>query len=257
MRTTILAAAVAVASLLGACGRDEAPSRDPFVAIEQEFERTRDDVMAAPRWERVQVLRGSGAGERTVAIAPDAIQWRLRLRCDSTADVVARSGDEPARARCGSRPAEFIGTGRRPLAFAGTGAWRAVVEQQVETPTAEPPLPGAARPLLAGRFRDIERGTRGSALVHRSRGRLVLRLEGFATAATADLFVWISARRAPSTTRDALRSPHREIAALKATRGDQNYVLPRRIRPRDVRSIVIWCEPLRIAYASADLRRQR
>ena len=251
-----LLVAVAALAVLAGCGEDEEPAqRDPFRAIEQEFERARDDVRAAPRWEQVTVESGEGTAERAVAIDADAIQWRVSLRCEAGAELTARSDGVDAEARCGGRPAEFIGTGEQSLAVAGSGRWRAVVEQQVETPAAEPPLPGSGRPLLAGEFGDIERRSQGRALVHRSRGRLVLRLEDFQTAATADLFVWISPARAPRTTRQALRAPHREIAPLEATRGDQNYVLPRGVTLAGLRSVVIWCEPIRIAYTAAGLRR--
>lgn len=254
MRRRLVLAALAALVTAGCGGSGDTPARDPFTAIEQDFERSRHDVSAAPRWERLQTLRGTGATDAAVTIDAGAIQWRVTLRCEPGATATARGGETEGAARCGGRAAEFIGTGEQPLAVEASGAWRATVEQQVETPIAEPALPGARRPLLGGRFADIERRSGGRALVHRSRGRLVLRLEGFETAATADLFVWVSPARAPRTTRQALRRPHREIAPLKATRGDQNYVLPRGVGLAGLRSVVIWCEPIRIAYAAAGLR---
>jgi hypothetical protein len=45
-----------------------------------------------------------------------------------------------------------------------------------------------------------------------------------------------------------------QIASLKSTLGSQNYVLPASVDEGSIRSIVIWCEPVRIAYAAATLR---
>jgi hypothetical protein len=54
----------------------------------------------------------------------------------------------------------------------------------------------------------------------------------------------------------ANRAPHTVLRGLKSTLGDQNYVLPAGTRAGRVRSIVIWCEPIRIAYTAATLRRR-
>jgi len=44
-----------------------------------------------------------------------------------------------------------------------------------------------------------------------------------------------------------------EIAELKSTAGNHNYVLPPGSRPSDARSVIIWCAPIRIAYTAAAL----
>jgi hypothetical protein len=46
------------------------------------------------------------------------------------------------------------------------------------------------------------------------------------------------------------------VRALKATRGEQNYLLPAGLRADRVRSVVVWCVPVRIAYTAAALRRR-
>ena len=153
-----------------------------------------------------------------------------------------------------------MGTRRQRVRVRATGPWRVDIQQQVTTALAEPPLPAMGRPgarvLARGRFYGVERRGRGTATLHELQdGRLALRFEGFRTSNNTDLFVWVSPASRPRTTRAAFRSPHATIAALRSTLGDQNYVLPRRLSARDVRSIVIWCEPVRIAYAAAVLRR--
>ena len=153
-----------------------------------------------------------------------------------------------------------MSNGRRELRVQATGAWRVEVEQEVDTALREPPLAAmrspAAEVLARGDFYKVERESRGRAILYRlANGRLALRMEGFKTEANIDLFVWLSEARRPRTTRAAFEARHVEFAALKSTLGDQNYLLPRTARASRIRSIVIWCEPVRIVYAAATLTR--
>ena len=66
--------------------------------------------------------------------------------------------------------------------------------------------------------------------------------------------MWLSEAARPRTTKQAVRADHREFAPLKATIGSQNYLLPKDADADSIRSIVIWCEPVRIAYTAAALR---
>ncbi len=137
-----------------------------------------------------------------------------------------------------------------------TGRWRVAIEEQVDTPLAEPPLPAMrlANELRRAKFYGVEKKGKGTAaLLRLDNGRLGLRLEDFATTSNTDLFVWLSDARHPRTSRDAFEAPHRVLAALRSTRGDQNYLLPPDTQASKVRSIVIWGRPLRIAYAAAAL----
>jgi len=251
-----------------ACGGEGEEKRsDPFKAVEQQESASsaRAEERAAPRWERVKVLRGSGDATKTVEIARRAVQWRVRWRCTKGRFELSQTprpheGNPVAVDRCpGTGEAETIDTGELRLAIETEGRWRAVVEQQVTDAVAERPLPGmeakGARVLARGRFYPIERRGRGNAILYRmANGRLALRFEGFSTSANTDLFVWTSRAPRPRTTKAALRSDHVEFALLKSTLGDQNYVLPRRLDQDAIRSVVIWCEPIRIAYTAASLR---
>jgi len=140
------------------------------------------------------------------------------------------------------------------------GRWEVVVEQQVTEPIAEPPLPlmeeEGAEVVASGDFYSIDERGEGRAVLHElPSGRLALRLEGFATLANTDLFVWLSEARRPETTRQVLGADHTELALLKSTIGDQNYLLPEDLESDEIRSIVIWCEPVRNAYTAAALRK--
>lgn len=81
----------------------------------------------------------------------------------------------------------------------------------------------------------------------------MLRLDPFVVTANTDLFVWVSEAEAPKSSAEALGSVHVQIERLKATSGAQNYLLPADVATKSVRSIVVWCEPVRTAYAAATL----
>ncbi len=270
-RLGALATSAAAAALVAAgCGGGEGAGErsDPFEAVEQNerasSERARAE--ASPRWEPVATLSGSGDATKGIRIDPDAVQWRVRWRCTKGGFEVSQTpapdeGNPLGAGRCpDAGEAEAIDTGELQLAVRTEGRWRAVVEQQVTDPIAEPPLAKmeaeGAEVVARGSFYPIERRGRGKAVLHElPSGRLALRLEGFATSNNIDLFVWLSKARRPRTTQQVLRSDHTEVALLKSTIGDQNYLLPENVTAKSIRSIVIWCEPIRIAYTAASLRR--
>ncbi len=263
------AGVVAVALAASGCGGDDAGDRpDPFEAVAQNEQASnqRARAQAAPRWERVATLRGSGDAMEAVRIEPEAIQWRVRWRCSEGGFQISQKpapdeGNPLGSGRCpGEGEAEAIDTGELQLAVRTGGRWEAVVEQQVTDPISEPPLPGMeardAEVVASGPFYEIEKRGRGKAVLHElPDGRLALRLEDFATFNNTDLFVWLSEDERPRTTKEALRSEHTEFAVLKSTIGDQNYLLPENADADEIRSIVIWCEPVRIAYTAATLER--
>jgi hypothetical protein len=249
---SILALALGVAG----CGGDEPESgKDAFSAVERGAAETGRGEKSAPRWEPIATLRGRGTGSRRLRVSNRALQWRVRWLCRGDRLELKVDGRRLARSTCPRRGrASSIRTGDLRLEARGSGPWTVVVEQQVDTPLREPPLPAMRSAVARGRFYPIERRGEGDALLYRlSGGRFALRLEGFDTSANTDLFVWISRDPRPRNTKQALNSTHRQIARLKSTLGDQNYLLPPGTSPADVRSIVIWCEPVQIAYTAASL----
>ncbi len=260
-------ASVAALCVLGlsACGADEERTQkaDPFKAVEARSKADEEAARgrAAPRWVTTRTLDVEGTAKRRIRIADDAVQWRVRWTCDGSTFAVSADDTEIGRGKCpGKGKAEGRGRSQIVLSVATKGRWRMTVEQQVTTPIDEAPLPSLSakrtRVVKRGRFKPIERRGAGTAVVHRlASGRLVLRLSGFSTAANTDLEVWLSPVPAPRTTTAVLEEPHRKVANLKATIGAQNYVLPADVKLADVRSIVIWCEPVRIAYTAATLKR--
>lgn len=259
--------ALATATLAGGCGGGDksSASKDPFVAIKRDFEGSPPAQRAAPHWAPLASFSGKGDKAPTVTVAEGSIQWRVRWTCRKGDFRVAvqppPSGPATSQGKCpGHRTTEFIGRGRRTLQISADGPWQMRVEEEVETPLHEAPLAAmkakGARVLARGPFRKVERASSGAAQLHRlGNGRLALRFESFKTLANGDLFVWISQKPKIVNTRQALASKHRQIGRLKATLGDQNYVLPKSVKADEIRSIVIWCEPIRIAYATAPLSR--
>ncbi|MFN2506505.1 MAG: DM13 domain-containing protein, partial [Acidimicrobiales bacterium] len=151
-----------------------------------------------------------------------------------------------------------IREGPAVLEVAATGGWEVLVDQQVETPASEPELAGMTDASLVaeGDFYGIDQeGTGKAALYRLPDGRRALRLEPFVVTPNSDLFVWVSETEAPRTSEQALHSAHVQVQELTATAGAQNYLLPDDIDATRIRSVVIWCEPVRTAYAAAALAR--
>jgi len=263
-----LSAVIAAAVTATGCGNgDEAPKvqgEDPFVAIEQRLAKPRVPH-AAPRWQPVRTLSGTGPASERVVIRRDALQWRTRWEC-SAGRMVVGAGPPGTRfrrllgGRCPGRGQAFsLQHGAVELDIQTMGSWRLIVEQQLDSPIHEPPLvemqARGAEVVRRGDLYDVERKGAGRVELHRlENGRLALRLEEFATTTNSDLVLWLSAAPRPATSRDAFRTPYTLVAPLRSTIGEQNYLVPRGVPASHLRSLVIWCVPERIAYAAAALR---
>ena len=271
MAVVAVAAAVAAVALVAGCGsgrRAEVERSAPAAAAGAAGPGERSPgpehpVAAAPRWVRVAGLTGTGH-QRTepFTIGGDALQWRITATCEEGHLRLAPAGDAEALVdqACPGRFFAFsIRTGAHALEVTADGAWEVVVDQQVDHPLAEPPLPGMTERnrTAAGPFSAIEQQGEGTATLFKlPDGRTALRLEPFFVTPNDDLFVWASEAPAPTTSADAFFTPHVQLEALKATAGSQNYLLPDGLPLDRIRSIVIWCEPVRTAYAAAPLQRR-
>lgn len=219
---------------------------------------------SSPRWETVATFSGTDARETPeLTILPGAIQWRVRWSCSATGRIRITSTPPPRRGapiaegECPKDGQGFaIHNGVIRLGIDVTGPWTAVVDQQVDTPLDEPLLPGmASAPVVAeGPFYDVEKPGSGSARVYRlDDGRRVLRLENFQTAENTDLFVWLTDAPRPATSVEAINARRVELGNLKSTVGNQNYEVPADADPALLRSVVVWCQPVAIAYTAAAL----
>lgn len=224
-----------------------------------------DSPRAAPRWETVSTFSGTGSSRTPeFEVLGEAIQWRVRWTCDR-GHLRIVSFPPPRRpgplvdAGCpGGADAYSIQTGRSHLEIDAEGPWKAIVDQQLEIPLQEAAPPGlaTARVVARGEFQRVEKAGKGSARLYElAGGRRVLRFEGFEVSVNTDLFVWLSEAEAPRTTVEALAAPRASIGNLKSTLGDQNYDVPPDLPSDRIRSIVIWCEPVSVAYVAAPLER--
>lgn len=265
MRRVAACSLAAALTLAGCGGGSSKEKKDPFAAIPKRT-TTAPANEASPRFEQIAALQGSGAATKTVQITSGALRWRTRAQCQSGQLTVAvspppRSGAPSATQPCsGKKDSIWSGTGAQRLTVQASGSWRLIVEQEVTTPLHEAPLPAMrssrAQVLRRGDFYGVERKGRGSAILYRlPNGRLALRMNGFATDPNTDLFVWLSEAARPKTTAQVFKAKHTVLSGLKSTLGDQNYPLPAGLDAQAIRSIVVWCNPVQIAYAAASLRR--
>ena len=265
----LVASFVVAADLFGArsalFGSATAPPRaSAFSRIASAPAKAPDSVLRSqPWWQHVGRYSGAGASAPGLfAIGDGAIQWRVTWSCEGGRFVVRSPGeprpliDEP----CGERRTkELTKRPRGPLQVIADGRWSARVQQQVDVPLVEPPLPAmrapGARVIASGDFYRMDQVGRGRVIVYRlPNGRYALRLRNFYVTANIDLEIRLHPMRRPRTTRDYLSAPARLAAPLDVTTGSMNFVVPRGVDPRRYRSVVIWCPLITSAYAAATLQ---
>lgn len=219
-------------------------------------------LRSQPWWQGVTTLEGVGP-TTTAAFAIDAgaIQWRVTPTCQLSRLVVRAPGQAEAvvDAAC---PGPEIGygteTGSVALEVSADGPWQLEIEQQVDVPLNEPPLPvmnapGAA--VLSGPFYRVDQVGMGIATIYRlPDGSYALRLDNFFVTANVDLELQLSTLEAPKTTEEVRDARSGTIASLDVTAGSLNFAVPPDLDPTKFNSLVIWCELTRNAYAAATLQ---
>ncbi len=270
----LLVLLVCAAALLAGCGSDDDNAADeavvattlgPFpTALPTPRSLTQGEAeRAAPRWEQVKVLTGNAPMEAPVTITQGAIQWRVKWNCE-TGKMVIRTSPPPPRSGplvdspCPDKGEGFsVLNGDITLAIDASGPWKATVEQQVDTPVDDAPLPemASARVLGRGNFYNVEKTGGGTAILYElPDGRRALRFEaGFQVLNDPDLVIWVSEAPAPKTSKEVVDSPHVEIAALRSTKGSQNYILPNDLPISKIGSVALYCVPVPSIYIAASL----
>lgn len=232
-----------------------------FVPITRTGE-ARAERHAQPRWERVAQFAGQRSAARSFAIAPGAIQWRTEWRCTS-GDFrmsVARASQEAQTLAARSCPDVGVetstGKGSGKLQVTASGGWQVTIRQQVDTALEEPRPAGMtdASMLARGRFHRVQKQGEGTVELHRlPSGRLALRFQDFYTAASPGLRVWLSRADNVESTFEARKAKYYDAGVIRSTLGSYNQMLPADVDANEVRTIVIWCPTVLIAFSAAPL----
>ena len=118
------------------------------------------------------------------------------------------------------------------------------------------PMPGAPVLLASGEFRDADRFHKGSGSAKLydipAMGR-VLRFEEFRATNGPDLHVLLAAAPLPTNRHDL--GEYIDLGSLKGNVGDQNYEIPEDVDVVRYGSVVIYCQPFHVVFATATLNR--
>ena len=220
-------------------------------------------LRSQPWWQGLTTLEGSGSmTARPFTVAEDAVQWRVKWTCE-TGRLVVRVPNQARPVVDAACPGAETGYGVRKGAVAlqvtADGPWSMVVDQQVDVPLNEPPLPVMSAPgtrmVFTGSLYRIDQVGTGTVNIYRTGdGSHVLRLDQFFVTANIDLELRLSPLEAPRSTEQYMNAPSVWVAPLDVTTGSLNFTLPADVDPSRYRSIVVWCPIIDSAYAAATLR---
>lgn len=222
-------------------------------------------VRSQPWWQAVTTLEG-GQGTTTSRLVIDAaaMQWRVRGLCQSGRLVVTVAGGRKPVLEAPCTGAEMplgYGTkaGAMELKVTSDAPWKLQVDQQVDVPLEEEPLPSMSAPgtavVATGDFYRMDQTGKGSITVFRlADGSHALRLDDFYVSPNVDLEITLSPLEAPRTTEEFMGTPWAKAAPLDITAGSLNFIVPRDVDPTKYESVVIWCPLINSAYAAATLK---
>jgi len=221
-------------------------------------------LRSQPWWQAVGKLEGVGSMRAPAFNIPgDAVQWRVKWTCQS-GRLRVRAPDQRnpiVDAPCpGTDTGYGIQTGSVSLEVTATGPWQMQVDQQVDVPLNEAPLPSMMAPgaaiVATGSLYRIDQVGTGTVNVYRlADGSHAVRLDNFFVTANSDLELQFSPLDAPRTTKQVTDNPRSpSIASLDVTTGSLNFAVPAGVDPTQYRSFVIWCEVANSAYSAATLR---
>lgn len=235
-------------------------SADPSTPADAKVEET--VLRSQPWWQSLGTFEGTGPMTTPAfTVTDDAIQWRVTWTCDQ-GNLVVRAGSEPepmVDATCPGNDVSYsTETGPTTLQVATDGHWQLQVEQQVDVPLLEPPLPAMTAPgataTATGSLYRIDQVGKGDLTIYRlDDGTHALRLDDFFVTPNVDFEVRLSPLEAPRTTKEFMDSPSVWVAPLDVTAGSLNFVIPKEVDPTQYRSVVIWCPLIDSAYAAASL----
>lgn len=220
-------------------------------------------LRSQPWWQGVTTAEGSGSmSSPGFSIGADAIQWRVESTCQ-TGRLLARVPGVARPVLDVACPASATGYSTRKgsvsLEVTADGPWQIRVDQQVDVPLVEPPLPAMTAPgavtVATGSVYRVDQVGMGTATVYRlPDASYALRLEDFFVTPNTDLELQLSPLEAPRTTEEVTDARSGTIASLDVTAGAMNFRVPPGLDPTQYKSLVIWCELTRNAYAAVSLK---
>ncbi|MDQ6839425.1 MAG: DM13 domain-containing protein [Actinomycetota bacterium] len=272
----LLASAVVGSDLFGLRGRifgsarpeprPAAVSRRADAPTETAVEPQKTVLRSQPWWQSVTLLTGVGPMTAPAFdIAGDAVQWRAKWTCQAGhLKVVAPGRSRPVvDVNCpGAGTGYATATGSVGLEVTAEGPWELHVDQQVDVPLNEPPLPAMTAPgavvVSTGTFYRIDQTGTGTVTLYRlPDGTYALRLDDFFVTANSELEVRLSALEEPKTSGQFADAPSALVSPLEVTVGSLNFALPAGVDPNQYKSVVIWCRLINSAYSGATLRPAR
>jgi hypothetical protein len=219
-------------------------------------------LRSQPWWQGVTTAEGEGSRVLDpLTVGPDAIQWRVNATCEgSSISLRVEGAAKPlATGDCGA-PVVGYGTqaGEVQLSVDSDGPWALQVEQQIDLPLVEPPLPAMTAPgattVATGDFYRLDQREAGTVTIYQlADGSHALRLDEFFVTPNIDLEIHLSPLEAPQSTAEFMAAPSVEVAPLDVTAGSMNFTVPAEIDPAAYGSVVIWCPLIDSAYAAATL----
>jgi len=120
--------------------------------------------------------------------------------------------------------------------------------------TPQPEAPPQPELLREGQFRgadDFHRGSGTAQIVRTPDGKLVLRLTDFMVTNGPALSVLLSSSPAPASSQQL--ADYIDVGALKGNIGNQNYEIPAGTDLSTYNSVVIYCVPFHVVFATATL----
>jgi hypothetical protein len=138
---------------------------------------------------------------------------------------------------------------------------RATADQAVgdsEEPAGDEPVATPTGPVavLSGSFvgADSRHQGSGTATIYELEdGSRILRFENLDVTNGPDLHVIVSPVSEPETREDVSTAGYIDLGSLKGNRGDQNYEIPADFDLSQAGSIVIYCQPFHVIFATATL----
>ncbi len=109
--------------------------------------------------------------------------------------------------------------------------------------------------VLQGQFQDADSSHKGSgqAFIYQlADGSHVLRFEDFSATNGPDLHVILSSHPNP-TSSDEVMQGYLDLGALKGNIGSQNYTIPAGTDVSQFKSVIIYCQPFHVVFATASL----